>query len=250
MNELQVFNHDQFGRIRAITKDNEPWFVAVDVCMALKIDKTQTRRLDDDEKGVCSIQTPGGMQQMNIVNEPGLYTLVLGSRKSEAKAFKRWLAHDVIPSIRKHGAYMTPETLEAAILNPDTMIRLCTQLKEEQKKRRALELANQNLATENKVLKPKADYFDDVISRNALSGIRETAKALKIPQNQFVKLLIDNHYLYRDGCGKLQPYSRFVPSLFELKDCVSANQFWAGTQTMITAKGRMTFYKLCQKAIA
>lgn len=251
MNELQTFTHKQFGNVRALNIEGEPWFVAADVCRVLGIGNPTDaiNRLDADEHTLVSIEGASNGKPVNAVNEPGLYTLVLGSRKPQAKAFKRWLVHDVVPSIRKYGAYMTPATLEAAILNPDTMIKLCMQLKEEQKKRKALELANQTLTTENRVLRPKADYFDDVISRGKVLGIRETAKALKIKQNDFVKLLIDNHYLYRDGSGRLQPYSRYVPSLFELKECVSASQFWSGTQTMITPKGRQTFHKLCQKAL-
>lgn len=105
MNELKIFENEQFGKIRAIEQNGEPWFVAADVCRALEIDRTQTRRLDDDEKGVYSMQTPGGTQEVSIVNEPGLYSLVLGSRKPEAKAFKRWITHEVIPSIRKTGNY-------------------------------------------------------------------------------------------------------------------------------------------------
>lgn len=105
-------------------KDGEPWFVAADVCRALEMSDVSMslRRLDDDEKGTSSICTLGGQQEMSIVNEPGLYALVLGSRKPEAKAFKRWITHEVIPTIRKHGAYMTPEKLEEALLNPDTPI--------------------------------------------------------------------------------------------------------------------------------
>lgn len=114
MNELQVFDNPEFGKIRAVEINGEPWFVAADVCKALEISDTWNalQRLDDDEKGTCSISTLGGEQKMNIVNEPGLYTLVLGSRKPEAKAFKRWITHEVIPAIRKHGAYITPEITE------------------------------------------------------------------------------------------------------------------------------------------
>ena len=104
--------------------NGEPWFVAADVCRALEIDPTATRRLDDDEKMTLRL-TQGESNRTsdtNIVNEPGLYTLVLGSRKPEAKAFKRWITHEVIPMIRKHGAYMTPETVEEVLLNPDTPI--------------------------------------------------------------------------------------------------------------------------------
>lgn len=108
-------------------KDGEPWFVAADVCRALEIGNPSQAltRLDEDEKITTLISNEGaapGKSQMSFINEPGLYTLVLGSRKQEAKAFKRWITHEVIPSIRKHGAYMTPEKLEEALLNPDTPI--------------------------------------------------------------------------------------------------------------------------------
>lgn len=114
MNELQIFENPEFGKIRAIERNGEPWFVAADVCRALDLCDTSKAldRLDDDEKGTSLIRTLGGEQKMNIVNEPGLYTLVLGSRKPEAKAFKRWITHEVIPSIRKHGAYLSPEIMD------------------------------------------------------------------------------------------------------------------------------------------
>lgn len=108
MNDLKVFENPNLGKVRVIERNGEPWFVAADVCNALEIDRTQTRRLDDDEKGVYSTQTPGGSQMMNIVNESGLYALVLGSRKPEAKAFKRWVTHEVLPAIRRTGRYETP----------------------------------------------------------------------------------------------------------------------------------------------
>lgn len=102
---LQVFESEEFGRIRTVSENGEPLFVANDVCEALGVDRTQTRRLDNDEKGVRSIHTPGGNQNLLIVNEYGLYNLVLASRKPQAKAFKRWITHEVIPSIRKTGKY-------------------------------------------------------------------------------------------------------------------------------------------------
>lgn len=107
MNELQIFENPDFGKIRAIEQNGEPWFVAADVCRALDIKNSRDAltRLDDDEKGVVLTDTPGGKQEVSIVNEPGLYTLVLGSRKPEAKAFKRWITHEIIPTIRKTGSY-------------------------------------------------------------------------------------------------------------------------------------------------
>ena len=110
-NELQVFNSSEFGNVRVVQVDGEPWFVAADVCRALEISNSRdaVARLDDDEKGVGSTDTLGGKQGMQIINEPGLYTLVLGSRKPEAKTFKRWVTHEVLPAIRKTGSYKTPK---------------------------------------------------------------------------------------------------------------------------------------------
>ena len=112
MNELTVFESEQFGSVRTVTRDGEPWFVAADVCKALEIHNAADaiKRLDDDERMTIDSTEGhsgqrGGAQSMNIINEPGLYSLVLGSRKPEARAFKRWITHDVIPSIRKTGKY-------------------------------------------------------------------------------------------------------------------------------------------------
>lgn len=121
MNEMQIFEKPEFGQIRTTTVDGEPWFVAVDVCRALELSNVTRaiERLDEDEKMTLTSSEGhsgqrGGAQSMNIVNEPGLYTLVLGSRKPEAKAFKRWITHEVLPSIRKTGAYSTDSRLMAA----------------------------------------------------------------------------------------------------------------------------------------
>ena len=129
MNEIQIFEHESFGQIRVIDRDGEPWFVAADVCKSLEIADTWNalQRLDDDEKGTYSISTPGGSQEMSIINEPGLYSLVLGSRKPEAKTFKRWITHEVLPSIRQNGYYalMPVETSQRA-LTPDDYLRAAT----------------------------------------------------------------------------------------------------------------------------
>ena len=105
-NAIQVFNNEDFGEVRTIMIDGEPWFVANDVCKALEIDATATRRLDEDEKNTLRLtQGTSGNPNVTVINESGLYSLVLGSRKPEAKAFKRWMTHEVIPSIRKTGQY-------------------------------------------------------------------------------------------------------------------------------------------------
>lgn len=123
MNELQIFENPTFGQIRTLTRDGEPWFVAADVCRALDLGNTAQAltRLEDDEKGITSNDTPGGVQEMSIINEPGLYTLVLGSRKPEARAFKRWITHEVIPAIRRTGTYSTNSIFEASHLRAQAM---------------------------------------------------------------------------------------------------------------------------------
>ena len=116
-----IYEHEQFGKIRVVDEKGEPWFVAVDVCRALEIQNTTqaVARLDDDERAIFNIgrsDIHGGGGEMNFVNEPGLYNLILSSRKPEAKNFKRWVTHEVIPTIRKHGVYMTPAAAEIPIL--------------------------------------------------------------------------------------------------------------------------------------
>ena len=138
MSNLQIFKNDDFGEIRVVELNNEPWFVATDICKVLDIKNvTQAiNRLDEDERSMLNIGRQG---VTNIVNEYGLYNLILASRKPEAKKFKRWVTHEVIPSIRKHGAYMTPEKIKEVLMNPDTIIQLATALKEEQQRRLQVE---------------------------------------------------------------------------------------------------------------
>lgn len=250
MNDLKIFESEAFGKIRVLEKDGEPWFVAADVCRALEHSNNRMalERLDDDEKGVSSIYTPGGPQETSVVNEPGLYALVLGSRKPEAKAFKRWITHEVIPSIRRHGAYMTPKTLEAAIMNPDYLLKVVVALKDEKDKRKALEAANASLTVDLEIARPKAEYFDHLVDRNLLTGLRETAKELGTKEKVFVRFLLDRKYLYRDKKGRLLPYAQYVDDLFTVKECINEKTQWAGTQTMVTPKGRETFRLLIPSA--
>ena len=240
MNELQVFTY-QNNEVRTVERDGEPWFVLKDVCAVLNVSNPTVvaERLDEDERAKFDLGRQG---QSWVINESGLYNVILRSDKPEAKPFRKWVTSEVLPSIRKHGAYMTPETLEAAILNPDTMIRLCTALKEEQDKRKVLEAANATLTVDNQIMKPKADYFDELVDRNLLTNFREAAKQLGVPPKKFVSFLLERKYIYRDKKGKLQPYQQYVDSgLFNLKECINEKTGWGGTQTLITPKGRETF---------
>ncbi len=244
MNELQIFNY-KGNEVRTVEKSGETWWVLKDVCDILGIkNATQiSQRLDEDERAMFNIGRQG---EANIINESGLYNVILRSDKPEAKPFRKWVTSEVLPSIRKHGAYMTPETLEAAILSPDTMIKLCTALKAEQDKNKALQAVNSALAVENEIVRPKAEYFDELVNRNLLTNFRETAKQLGIKQQQFVDFLLDKKYIYRDKRGKLMPYAQHTDrGLFEVKECFNDKTDWSGTQTLITPKGRETFRLLC-----
>ena len=146
----------------------------------------------------------------NCVNEYGLYNLILASRKKEAKVFKRWITHEVLPDIRRHGAYMTPAKLEEVLLNPNTIIQLATELKKAQEERDALSIRNSELTVQNTVMQPKADYFDELVDRNLLSNFRNTAKALGVKQKEFINYLLDHGYIYRDAKARsfLMPRKR------------------------------------------
>lgn len=249
MTDIQIFKNPDFGEIRTVAREDGPWFVAADVCRALCLDPTATRRIDDDEKGMHSTQTPGGPQNMQIVNEPGLYALVLGSRKPEARAFRRWITHEVIPAIRQHGGYLTPATIEQVLADPDTIIRLATDLKAAREQNQALQVRNSELTVQTAIMAPKADYFDELVDRHLLTGLRETAKELGVGQREFVRWLLDRKYIYRDAKGKLQPYAQHITAgLFEVKECYNDKTQWSGTQIMVTPKGRETFRLLIGSA--
>lgn len=244
MNELQIFKNPEFGEIRTVEVNNEPWFVGKDVASVLGYKDTVNAlkaHVDEDEKAGWQITTQFGVKETTIINESGLYSLILSSKLPTAKKFKRWVTSEVLPTIRKHGAYMTPETLQEAILNPDMMIQLCQQLKAEQDKNAVLKAVNSRLTVDNQIMQPKADYFDELVDRNLNTGIRETAKMYGIGQKDFVAFLLDKKYLYRDKRGRLMPYMDKNDGLFEVKECFNDKTKWSGTQVLITPKGRETF---------
>lgn len=247
--ELKVFESPTFGQVRTVEIDGEPWFVGKDVAEALGYRDTSDalkKHVDADDKLTRRFADSGQAREMYIINESGLYSLILSSKLPGAKEFKRWVTSEVVPSIRKTGAYMTQETLEAAILNPDYLLQVVTALKEETDKRKALEVVNATLTVDKAIMQPKADYFDELVERGLLTNFRETAKQLGIPPKKFVNWLIEHKYLYRDKKGKLLAYENKNNGLFELKECVNERTQWAGVQTLVTPKGRETFRLLCQ----
>lgn len=151
MESLQIFKNEEFGQVRVATINNEPWFVGKDVAQVLGYSNTSDalkKHVDEDDKGVAKCDTLGGKQSLTIINESGLYSLILSSKLPNAKKFKRWVTSEVLPTIRKHGVYATDDILEQAIANPDFMIGLLTNLKEEKEKRKQLEEKNKKLTTE------------------------------------------------------------------------------------------------------
>lgn len=243
MKNLQIFNNPEFGEIRTLEEGEHILFCASDVAKALGY-KNPTEAIQDHCKRVverCTSDLLGRRQTMKFVPEGDIYRLTASSKLPGAEKFESWVFDEVLPSIRKHGAYMTPETLEAAILNPDTMIRLCTALKDEQDKRKALEAANAALEVDLAIVQPKADYFDELVDRKLLTSFRETAKQFEVKEKDFIGLLLDKKYIYRDKKGKLMPYANKNNGLFEVKECFNNKTNWSGTQTLITPKGRETF---------
>lgn len=171
MNDILVFNNDSLGSIRAMSNgEGEPLFVAKDVLAILGLDRTALRKLDDDEKGVDSIHTPGGDQQMAVVTEPGFYRLVLKSRKPEAKAFQRWVTHDVLPALRREGGYMASRDGETP---EETMARavLLAQQTIDRQRRRVAELEARNAAME-----PKAGFFDACMDGERWQSFTEVSR--------------------------------------------------------------------------
>jgi len=244
MNEIKLFNNPEFGEVRAVSINNDPWFVGKDVALVLGYTDTNQairKHVDNEDKLTRCFDGSGQTREMTIINESGLYSLILSSKLPGAKQFKHWVTSEVLPSLRKHGAYMTPETLQAAILNPDTMIQLCQQLKAEQDKNKVLQIQNSRLTVDNQIMQPKAEYFDELVERNTLTNFRETAQQLGIKQKQLVQFLLDKKYIYRDKKGKLMPYAEKNNGLFEIKECFNEKTQWSGTQTLVTPKGRETF---------
>lgn len=235
-NNLMIFENPEFGAVRSILIDSDPWFVAADVCKALELEKTNRAlsRLDDDEKGAHSVSTPGGRQRMSIISESGLYSLILGSRKPEARAFKRWITHEVIPSIRKHGAYMTDSLLDALEAHPEAVPEYLNRLRSENAR-------NRELTRRLRIALPKAEYYDAFVDPADCTNIRTTAKELGVPEKQFTRYLEEKKYLFRDKNRKLFPRAvKKSAGLFLVRDFYT-ERGKLGHYTLITPAGKRHF---------
>jgi len=232
LNDLIIFDNPAFGKVRTLLIDGNPWFVASDVCRALDIrnNRDAIARLEDDEKGVGLTDTPGGQQKVTVVNEPGLYSLIMGSRKPEARAFKHWITHEVIPSIRKHGVYMTGSLMDQVMQNPQIIYQMAESLLKERSRA-------DHLDAELQEAMPKAAYFDAFVNPRDCTNIRNTASELGIPQKEFVTWLLEKRVLYRDFNGQLLPYSTYLHrGCFIVRDYVRNGH--QGVQTLFTPRGK------------
>ena len=242
-NKLMIFENEAFGKVRTLNLNGEPWFVAVDVCSVLDLSNPTiaVSRLDEDERAKFNLGRQG---DATIVNEPGLYTLVLGSRKPEAKAFKRWITHKVIPAIRKHGVYITDEKLKLFAEHPELLDALMKSLY-------ATHAENLRHRAERQTLLPKADYYDAFMDADGCTNLRTTAKELNVPERWFARFLQQTGFLYRSPAGNLMPYA--LPrnrGLFRVRDYVRNGH--SGAYTLITPMGKSLFRELlrCGEAVS
>lgn len=247
MNELQIFKNDEFGQVRTTIINDEPYFVGKDVAVVLGYRDTSDalkKHVDEEDKGVCEMPTPGGRQQMKMVNESGLYSLIIGSKLPTAKRFKRWVTSEVLPAIRKHGAYATAPTIDKIIDDPDYGIRLLQNLKEEREKRKALE-------AQNAVMVPKAVFADAVTTSDSCILIGDLAKLLRqngveIGQKRLFEYLRNNGFLIkRRGADWNSPTQRAMEmGLFEIKETAithSDGHVTISKTTKVTGKGQVYF---------
>lgn len=250
MNELKIFENEEFGRIRAIEKDGEPWFVGKDVAEILGYGAARNAiasHVDDEDKLTHHISASGQYRAMTVINESGLYSLILSSKLPTAKKFKRWVTSEVLPSIRKHGMYAMPDTVEKMIADPDTAIRLLTTLKEEQNKRKALEDENAQQKQLIAEFNPKASYYDVVLQTADVLSSTQIAKDYGKSAKWLNKLLHELGVQFKQGKTWLlyqkyaeQGYTKSKTDVYSGKDGKQHSRI----HTYWTQKGRLFIYDL------
>jgi prophage antirepressor len=244
MSKIQIFKNDNFGAIRTLEISGEPWFVGKDVAEVLGYSNPQKAvrdHIDDDDKTVNESFTVNGTQGV-LINESGLYSLILSSKLPNAKAFKRWVTSEVLPAIRKHGLYATEEL----IANPDLAIEAFKALKEEREARKALE-------AENKQMQPLALFARSVSASHTSILIGELAKLIKqngvnIGQTRLFEWLRDKGYLMKSGSSRNMPTQRSMEQgLFEIKESSYINSEGVTVvtkTTKVSGKGQVYFVNL------
>ena len=254
-NEIQVWNYES-SEIRTVQVNGEPWFVLADVCKVLELSSPHkvADRLENDERNQIPVtDSLGRYQNTAIINESGLYTVILRSDKPQAKPFRKWVTSEVLPSIRKHGAYMTEQTLERALTSPDFLIELATQLKTEQEQRRRLEIT---VAVQSKQMeqdKPKVLFADSVAASSSSILIGELAKLIKqngvdMGQRRLFAWMRENGYLIK-RCGSeynLPTQRSMERGLMEIKETsvIHSGYTTISKTPKVTGKGQVYFINL------
>lgn len=237
MSEITIFENPEFGKVRTVTIEGDVWFVGTDVARALgyakPYDAIRTNVNNEDTTMMGISDANNHTQKMVVINESGLYDLVFESRLSSAKEFRHWVTSEILPSIRKNGGYIQNQEN----LTPEQIVA------------NALIVANNIIAEKNKqiaTMKPKAEYFDNLVDSKLLTTFRDTAKELHISPKTFTKWLTDNGYIYRDRHNIIKPYEEHRKSgLFQLKDFLTPFGY-SNTQTYVTVKGKETFRLLLE----
>lgn len=229
MSSLITFENMEFGKLTVMEKDGEFFFIGKEVAEKLGYARGRKAVLDhvdaEDRDEVPFQDAIGRMQKTSIINESGLYSLILSSKLPQAKDFKRWVTTEVLPSIRKNGGY---------IKNQEKMSN-------EEILANAVILANNLIAEKEKIiedLEPKAKYFDELVNNHLLTNFRNTAKELHIPQKVFIQFLIEKELIYRDKKNRLLPYAKNNKGYFEVKEWCKEGSEAVGIQTFVTPKGR------------
>lgn len=240
MNELKIFENEEFGQVRTTVINGEPWFVGTEIAKILGYSRPHNaleRHVDEDDslkQGVTD--NLGRMQETILINESGLYSLVLSSKLPTAKKFKRWVTSEILPTIRKYGGYVTWDKLQDIMTNPHSLAEFL---------RRMLLVTEENDRLKKGLdeIVPKANYFDSLVDSNLLVNFRTTAKEMGIKPMRFTQFLLDEKYVYRDTKQIVQPMQPYVHcGFFEIKEfCRNGH---CGTQTLITPMGRQHFLKL------
>lgn len=254
-NKIQVWNYES-SEVRTVQVNGEPWFVGKDVATVLGYSNTRdaiARHVDEEDKAGVGIHDGSQMREVVVVNESGLYSLVLSSKLPNAKKFKRWVTSEVLPSIRKHGAYMTEQTLERALTSPDFLIELATQLKTEQEQRRRLETTVAAQSKQMEQDKPKVLFADSVTASSSSILIGELAKLIKqngvdIGQRRLFEWMRANGYLIkRKGSEYNLPTQRSMEQgLMEIKETsvVHTGYTTISKTPKVTGKGQVYFINL------
>jgi anti-repressor protein len=236
----KLFKYNE-NPIRTNVVGDDIWFIAKDVCDVLGITDTSKAvgRLDDDEKGTNTIPTPGGYQTLLTVNESGLYSLILTSRKPEARQFKRWVTHEVLPTIRKHGAYMTEDVLQNAISNPDFMIGLLEKLKEDTEKIKHLERRVE-------ADQPKVSYHDTILVSDNAVNVEQIAADYGLSA-QKLNLILKEELVQRKVGGQWVLYQQYRNKGLTKSKTIPIGENRSKIHTQWTQKGRLFIHDLLEK---